>query len=46
MEDEDFRKLLIAAGISAGMTPQGAIETADHTIALLMVDMWESENDE
>ena len=32
MIDEDFIKLLVVAGISAGMTPKDAIATAYETV--------------
>jgi len=32
MHDDDFLKLLIAAGIAAGMTPKDAIATAYETV--------------
>ena len=46
MEDEDFRRLLIAAAISAGKTPQEAIETARQVQSLLAVEAWTASNDE
>ena len=46
MDDEDYRKLLIAAALSSGMTPQEAIETATQTLELLQVEMWAAANDE
>ena len=46
MDDEDYRKLLIAAAISAGKTPHEAIETATQTLELLQVEMWAAANDE
>ena len=35
MRDEDFLRLLVVAGISAGMTPKYAIATAYETVQLM-----------
>ena len=35
MRDEDFLRLLVVAGISAGMTPKYAIATAYETVRLM-----------
>ena len=46
MEQEDFRKLLIAAGISAGMTPHDAIATAEQTLEMYSVIYQDASNDD
>lgn len=46
MRDEDFLKLLVAAGIASGMTPKDAIATALETMQILHVDMYAASNDE
>ena len=46
MEDEDFRKLLIAAAIASCMPPKAAISIADVTIAILQDEARKASNDE
>jgi len=46
MQDDDFLKLLIAAGIAAGMRPEDAIERAATTISLLTLYLYEVSNDD
>jgi len=46
MIDEDFIKLLVVAGISAGMTPKDAIATAYETVRLAQIPTHYPANDE
>ena len=46
MEYEDFRKLLVAAAISAGMAPKDAIETAEMTLEMYSVIYQDASNDD
>ena len=45
MNDEDFRKLLIAAAISAGVGPREAMETAEHVLNLYAAVYKDASND-